>query len=92
MEIRTITKALIDLRNLNMTNEEYEKEIGYLVWEVKRKMLNKLRELNLDIPEKTFSQLDEAVKWSYNYKGGQETNGIYKRNSNFRRLCKYSQR
>lgn len=60
--IKDLQKSIIELTKLKVSDEDLDKELGYLVWEVKRKMLNKLRDLSLELPEKTFSQLDEAVK------------------------------
>ena len=53
MTIKETIKGIIDQKNF-MDNEELEKQLGYLVWEVKRFMLNKAREL--------FNKDDEVVE------------------------------
>jgi hypothetical protein len=51
--IKETIKGIIDQKNF-MDNEEMEKQLGFLVWEVKRVMLNRAR--------KIFNEDDEVIE------------------------------
>jgi|GEM_PF-5317707 len=67
MTIKEEMQTIIDQRNF-LDDKDFEKQLGFLVWEVKREMLNKARELlkeNEDYSpniDKFLIQLDGAVK------------------------------
>jgi hypothetical protein len=65
MTIQETIKAIVQQKNF-MDNEELEKELGFLVWEVKRKIFNELqdKQKTLKIPkfQELLHELDGAIK------------------------------